>query len=180
VPRRWRLRVLLLMSGLLAGTTVIVYAWSRFVYTDARGLACGVRLLDLKDCPDGTVHIVCGIYDDVPIVWYYKTILPLPPTEPFRDWRKLPHQGGGVLGFQVMASFSDARNCHLVFGVPFWFAAALGVTGIIYSLRRLRGNRYGAGHCQTCGYDLRASTERCPECGTPVMASDPVRGEPSS
>jgi len=48
--------------------------------------------------------------------------------------------------------------------VPYWFILALTLApGLLMIYRHIRRPR--AGHCAQCGYDLRASPQRCPECG---------------
>jgi hypothetical protein len=58
-----------------------------------------------------------------------------------------------------------------IYEIPYWLpvivfggcAFTLVVTGI---RRQRRLSRLAAGQCTACGYDLRASPDRCPECGT--------------
>ena len=58
-------------------------------------------------------------------------------------------------------------RCYIV---PLWFVqllfAALPATRLYRHVRRRY--RVLTGHCRKCGYDLRATPDRCPECGMPA------------
>ena len=55
-----------------------------------------------------------------------------------------------------------------VLAVPWWPILLLTGTSAVTVIRRhlVTRRRRRAGQCLYCGYDLRASGERCPECGT--------------
>ena len=62
--------------------------------------------------------------------------------------------------------------------VPYWFISGVALIPAAARLLRARRDRRRRriGLCRRCGYDLRASTDRCPECGTIVGVSAALRG----
>ena len=72
---------------------------------------------------------------------------------------------------RIMLQFDDG---HWVIhqAIPYWalvgFLGALSVS----LLWRVTRPRRAPGRCSVCGYDLRATPDRCPECGAPVSGSE--------
>ena len=80
----------------------------------------------------------------------------------------LPTSISRMFGFGYDA-YGDMRQ----FWVPHWLVALI-LVGIIRLTRRPKVvSASTPAICRVCGYDLRASPDRCPECGTNV-ATDAV------
>jgi hypothetical protein len=84
---------------------------------------------------------------------------------PLREFKFLGVQFGGLYG-------QDSMLWNLV--IPFWLLTALLAILPLCEIRLLchlkKSHREAHGLCLHCGYDLRASPERCPECGQPTSS----------
>jgi hypothetical protein len=93
----------------------------------------------------------------------------------------MPPVAAGALGVVVVTESSGAgRMDYTLVAIPLLYIAlafAVGPVAWLVQRRRTRERRR-LGHCARCGYDLRGSTDRCPECGTPAPA--PVAQRPAA
>jgi hypothetical protein len=76
-----------------------------------------------------------------------------------------------VLGFTLGTDQSTTWRYNVLI-VPYWFLEGVMVGVAVLAWRAvLRRERWvKAGRCARCGYDLRATPERCPECGLEVAS----------
>jgi hypothetical protein len=89
--------------------------------------------------------------------------------------------------FQTMAlKNGHTYTCqydHTTMAIPWWFLVLLfGASPARALIRRYRARRMPRpGHCEYCGYDLRATPGRCPECGAlPSQSETPAAAVPTS
>jgi len=112
-------------------------------------------------------------------------------TDPSEEWKKTsirwlcqPAKGFAVnelyylvptrphwLGFQITADSTHHPGLDSVFHgvvVPFWLVGLLSIVPALLAVRKPLCERWRRKHgcCVNCGYDLRATPDRCPECGT--------------
>jgi hypothetical protein len=74
------------------------------------------------------------------------------------------YRSRGMFGFAVGEAMCGQLN---FWKIPWWFPTT--IFGI-FPVARLAFQRrkHLPGFCFACGYDLRESKDRCPECGTPI------------
>jgi hypothetical protein len=101
-------------------------------------------------------------------------------------WRREPGQSPNAPP-AATATFPDHTSWQL--WCDFWLLAAVSapLPGVWLARRFRSARRRAQGVCRRCGYDLRATPGRCPECGAPAAPSQcgegprctAVRGRPS-
>ena len=68
------------------------------------------------------------------------------------------------------------RSVDIYYWLPSCIFAVLPASRVLLRLRThcIKLQRSRTGRCQACGYDLRATPDRCPECGTMPIKSEKI------
>src|SRR4051812_22642149 len=102
-------------------------------------------------------------YNDQPRNFYHYSADPIP----------IHLSGPSAFGFAVRARLSD--NVTQLVAFPHWSLVLISAIAPVVWFRT-RPSRVRPGMCARCGYDLRATPTRCPECGFIPADAESVSG----
>jgi hypothetical protein len=104
------------------------------------------------------------------------------PWFPTRIWHQRRLRSDGRFTSNRASADLAVPGFRFVYGeanVAHWLVSLLTLPLPVLALFKWvhRSKRYARGRCVTCGYDLRASSDRCPECGASLATPGPERSE---
>lgn len=93
-----------------------------------------------------------------------------PGDREYQGGRQIVHRAGPFAFARrrgtVSAETGQPKDAEVNLVMPFWaLATTFGLWPLSIILRRATQPKRAEGACRNCGYDLRATPERCPECG---------------
>ena len=156
------LNVSLFLSLLLCAATAV--AWARSRRTNDGVYYCGdTQILELHQA-HGVLLAGWGQKLHKESSGWSHGVRPVFRREVYSGaWRT---HGGFAVYCEAMSSNCCAGNVWRV-AVPHWFAGAVfALPSAAFAVAAVRAKRRQRdGCCHACGYDLRATPSRCPECG---------------
>jgi hypothetical protein len=77
----------------------------------------------------------------------------------------------GLIALRLLGAYGNNADLRPGMEVAAPFAVIAGVSLLNVIRTSPPWNRYKPGYCHVCGYDLRATPDRCPECGTVAVVA---------
>jgi hypothetical protein len=182
---RWAFNVAVVVSAVLCVAAVVLWVCSyRHVFLAGRERREGLGYVYYRlHIYNGHLMFTASKGNWLPnaqTLWFYNTLrqgngLTFSDVVPSLDWGgtyfEFTAGGSNSIGGPFVSGTSGPpfpeRDTIYLFGVPLWFLALLAtilpIRWVISARHRSIQGRESL--CPTCGYDLRATPARCPECG---------------
>jgi hypothetical protein len=158
-----RKKLLAIVSIVLVATAISLAVRGRFVYD-----RIARTRQDLYDGQIGFRSIGVHNYADAFAVYHQRSAWTATyPTSYWKRDKATYSQTRRIDYFDqtlTMLGDGESRRYRMLFVKHWVLITVTSALALLLNWKAWR-RRPGPGHCQQCGYDLRASPQRCPECG---------------